>query len=284
MKKRWIILGLAAVVLTAGCAHNTIPVPEEPQTEQTETVNKAETDFYTVELAKDWQWEIQRYGEDIPSGDVVFYDEEHQVSGGGAIVMAANDSLSDLPEQIRVLREERTEEGWIIGKLEVVGNAAGGDTSSEYHVLIPLNDDRQMHEYIDLHLDGQRYDQEALSQLAETVVLRNQQLFGFVRQMADGQLAFVQGEWVDGSDTTKQQELGVTENELSRGFAIVPVGEVQTLPVATDVQYYLVDTIDQLFKEVTADVFLQNLQAHPEEVYDVTLKDGAVVTIEERVL
>lgn len=281
MKKGWIALMLAISLLAAGCSDKAdVPSPSEQQ----EAVNQAETDFYKVNLAQDWQWEVTRYAEDIPTGDVLFYDSARNVIGGGAIVMAPNDSLSDLPEQIKVTREENTAEGWIIGKIEVVGNARGGDTSSEYHVLIPLNDDRQMHEYIDLHLDGQRYDQEALRQLAETVILRNQQLFGFIEDFQEGQLTFVRAQYVDGADTAKQQALGVTEEQLSRGFAIVPTGDKETLPVSADVQYYLVDAEDQLFKEVSEAEFLQNLQAHPEEVYDVTVRDGGIITIEERLL
>ena len=232
MKKGWIALMLAISLLAAGCSDKAdVPSPSEQQ----EAVNQAETDFYKVNLAQDWQWEVTRYGEDIPTGDVLFYDSARNVIGGGAIVMAPNDSLSDLPEQIKVTREETTAEGWIIGKIEVVGNARGGDTSSEYHVLIPLNDDRQMHEYIDLHLDGQRYDQEALRQLAETVVLRNQQLFGFIEGLQEDQLTFVRAQYIDGADTAKQQALGVTEEQLSRGFAIVPTGDKETLPVSAGV-------------------------------------------------
>lgn len=281
MKKGWIALMLAISLLAAGCSDKAdVPSPSEQQ----EAVNQAETDFYKVNLAQDWQWEVTRYGEDIPTGDVLFYDSARNVIGGGSIVMAPNDSLSDLPEQIKVTREETTAEGWIIGKIEVVGNARGGDTSSEYHVLIPLNDDRQMHEYIDLHLDGQRYDQEALRQLAETVILRNQQLFGFIEDLQEGQLTFVRAQYVDGADMAKQQALGVTEEQLSRGFAIVPTGDKEMLPVSADVQYYLVDAEDQLFKEVSKAEFLQNIQAHPEEVYDVTVRDGDIITIEERLL
>lgn len=281
MKKIWIALTLAAAMLAAGCGNKTVEIPQQ---EPKEVINQAETDFYTVDLAEGWQWEVERYAADIPTGDVVFYDQDKRIIGGGAIVMAPEDSLKDLPEQIKVLHEETTTEGWIAGKIEVVGNAAGGDTSSEYHVLIPLNDDRQMHEYIDLHVDGRQYDQQTLMQMAETVVLRNQQIFGFVKQLAEDQLTIVRAQWVDGSDTAAIKALGLTEEALSRGFAIVPIGEEETLAVSPEVAYYLVDAEDQLFKEVSGEAFTKNLQTQPDEVYDVTLRDGKVVTVEERLL
>lgn len=283
MKKQWLTLILAASLLAAGCGDKAA-VPPQTQEEQMASVQLAETDFYTVQLDKDWQWEAVRYAPDIPSGDIIFYDDQKKIIGGGEIVVAANDDLSDLPDQIRVILQDITDEGWIIGKIEVVGNAAGGDTSSAYHALIPLNDDRQMHEYIDIYLDGQHYSEEQLLQVAETVVIRNQQLFGFVEGIEEGQLHFVRGEWVDGSDTEKQQALGLTDKDMSRGFAIVPEDETHRLPLSPEVRYYLVDAADQLFKEVDLDTFLANLQSRPEEVYDITLRDGAVVSVEERVL
>lgn len=124
MKKIWIALTLAAAMLAAGCGNKTVEIPQQ---EPKEVINQAETDFYTVDLAEGWQWEVERYAADIPTGDVVFYDQDKRIIGGGAIVMVPEDSLKDLPEQIKVLHEETTTEGWIAGKIEVVGNAAGGD-------------------------------------------------------------------------------------------------------------------------------------------------------------
>ena len=283
MKKRGLALLLAAVLVIAGCGTKEA-VPPLEQDEDMKALALAVTDFYTVQLDGNWQWEVVRYGADIPTGDVIFYDEQKRTAGGGAIVIAPNDDLSDLPEQIRVIRQQKSEEGWISGKIEVVGNAAGGDTSSEYHVLIPLNDERQMHEYIDLYLEGQFYDEKKLAQLAETVVLRNQQLFGFVLGIEDEQLQFVRGEWVAGTDGEKIQALGLTEADLTRGFAVVADGESEMLLVSPEVRYYLVDAEDALFKEVGEEAFLAYLQSRPESVFDLTLLDGAVVSIEERVL
>ena len=283
MKKGWLALVLTAALLAAGCGDKEA-VPPVVQEEDTAESQLAETDFYTLELDKDWQWEVVRYAADIPTGDVIFYDGQKKTIGGGAIVIAPNDDLADLPDQIRVIHQQKTEEGWITGKIEVVGNAAGGDTSSEYHVLIPLSDERQMHEYIDLYLEGQHYDETQLEQLAETVIIRNQQLFGFVLGLEEDRLQFVRGEWVDSTDSEKIQSLGLTEADLARGFAIAPDGERQTLTVSPEVRYYLVDTEDALFKEVEKDDFLANLTSRPKDVYDLTLRDGAVVSIEERVL
>ena len=46
----------------------------------------------------------------------------------------------------------------------------------------------------------------------------------------------------------------------------------------------MVDAEDALFKDVCEEAFLAYLQSRPESVFDLTLLDGAVVSIEERVL
>ena len=283
MKKQAVALALAVLLLSVGCGHKE-STPTVPEVAQEAQMQQAETDFYTMTVAKDWQWEVVRYGEDLPSGDLLFYDGQQKKLGGGAIVVAANDALSDLPEQIQVIRQEVTENGWIVGKIEVVGDAAGGATSSQCHVLIPLNDDRQLHEYIDIYLDGQRFDLQQTLALAETVVIRQSQLFGFVQSMGEDSLEFVRGQWVSAQDEAQIEKLGIKEEMLTRGFTIVPVEEAVTLKLSPEVRYYLVDAADQLFKEVTRAAFLENLQTHPEEVYDLTLLDGEVISVEERAL
>lgn len=282
MKKRIIIMLLSAIFLTTACQQDKMP----PEAAHDKMINgqSVVTDFYTVQIDKSWQWEMVDYGDDVPTGELIFYDDKQNFIGGADIVVAINDMLADLPNKIRVLNESVTEEGWIIGKTETIDNAAGGDTASQCHVMIPLKDDWQMHEYIDLYLDGQIFDLAQTQALAETIVIRNQQFFGYIVSLQEDELQFKQGLFVEAGDEKLSQAFHLTEEDLAKGFAIVPLDEEKTLPLAPTVRYYLIDVESNMFEEVDKAVFRTNLINHPEKVYDLTTQDGEVICIEERLL
>ena len=269
-------------LLAAGCGDEAA-APEAPA-EQAESTRVLETDFYLMQVPVAWEVQVVDYGDGLPSGDVVFLDEAGERLGGATVLMAANDSLSDLPQQIRVT-SEKTDGELILGKIEVVGDALGGDTASEYHALVPLDEDREVHDYVDVYLKGASFTLAQVADLAESVVIRNQQFLGYIEALDDEAVAVYPVELVEESDGERKSRLGLAEEDFQNGLAIVrTVEEAKRFPLAAEVSYYLVQQEEQMFTEVALGDFKRFLQAHPDGLYDVTIQDGQVVTIEERLL
>lgn len=284
MKKLW-LTGVLLLSLTAvGCAQQDENIPPISQAEPAQTIQLVETDFYTIELPEEWRAEILIFAQDVPSGDMKWYDANEEMIGGAEIIMAVNDSLADIPDQIKVTHEEK-KNNMIIGKIEVVGNALGGDTSIEYHVLIPLEEDQDMHEYVDIHLDGAQYDLEQLKVIAESLVIRNQQFLGYIEGLNNGHILVHPVELVDISEQDRIVEMGLDAADFVNGIAVVKTHEeAKSWDISDAVSYYLVDRDSNMFIQVDRAVFEDYQQKHRDGLFDVTIQDGKVISIEERLM
>lgn len=271
MKKiTWLLL----LLLLTGCQAKE-PINSSIVKESYQLVS---TDAYQVKVPDDWQWEIANLGEGFPVTAVTFFQDD-AILAKMDLVEAPNGELKNLPDVISVYHEEVIDT-FITGVVEVIGDSAGGNTKSESHILIPLAKDNP-HEFIDLCFEDTRYSQKEQLLIAESVVLRQEQRFGYLQGAGDEQLFFDEAELLSDDETERIQQLGIDKTDFQQGFFVYNEREEKELiSCAADAAYYLLDENHE-FKKAEPERFLNYLAENPQKLYFITLRDGLITTVEE---
>lgn len=267
MKKFFLtVLALAAALMSAGC--------QQPK-ENASHMQMIYNDIYGLQIPQEWQYDIIDHHDGLPASGFLFKDGA-QIVGYIDLIEIPEGQLKNLPQAIHVYREKTIGE-FVGGIVEVVGDAVGGDTNSQYHLLIPFTEDTGEYSYFDLVFKMEFYESERALTMAESIVLRSRQILGYIVDFTAEQLTVDAVESVNIEDITRlKSSSGLSNDALSTNKE----KKQEKLSLSPKTAFYLLDS-DENFQTVSVDEFADFWSKEREWLYYITIKDDVVMAIEQ---
>lgn len=267
MKKIFLVaLALATALMLAGCQQHKENAPH---------MQMIYNDIYGLQIPQEWQYDIIDHHDGLPASGFLFKDDVQTV-GYIDLVEIPEGQLKNLPQAIRVYQEKTIGE-FVGGIVEVVGDAVGGDTKSQYHLLIPFTEDAGEYSYFDLVFTMEFYESERALTMAESIVLRSRQILGYIVDFSAEQLTVDAVESVNIEDITRlKPSSGLSNDALSTNKE----KKQEKLSLSPKTAFYLLDSHES-FQTVSVDEFANFWSKEREWLYYITVKDDVVMAIEQ---